>query len=241
MAEPAAPKARRIRKFYQQVTVGESGGLYVVLLDGKPAKTPARAALGAPNPALADAVAGEWAGEGDSVDFDGLRLTRLAATVIDLAEAQRDQWAEEVVSYARSDLLCYRAEGPAALTMRQSKAWTPYLAWARGTLGAGLTATEGVVAIEQPDEAVEAIRRAAAALDDWRLIGAHRATTLTGSAVLALALERGAFPAADIFVASRLDERFQAEQWGEDAEASAREARIEAEFMAAARWLSLLG
>ncbi len=240
MVQIASPQRKLIKKFYKTVSVGEDATGYVILLDGKPAKTPARASLGAPSRALAEAIAAEWAGEGESVDFDAMRLTRLAATAIDLAETQRDQWAEEIASYARSDFLCYRAESPAALVARQAKEWTPYLDWARTHLGAELKTTAGIVAVEQAADAIEAIRIKAASLDDWRLIGAKQATVLTGSAILGLAAEAGAFPSEAIFAASRLDERFQAEQWGVDAEAAAREARLEAEFTATAAWLALL-
>lgn len=240
MVEIAAPKPRLIKKFYKSVSVVETPGRFAVQLDGKSARTPARAPLGAPNRGLAEAIAAEWSGDGEAVDFDAMRLTRLAATVIDLADAQRDQWAEEIASYARSDLLCYRAETPASLARRQAVEWAPYLDWAAERLGARLTVTAGVVAVEQPREAVAAIRSAAAALDDWRLIGAKQATVLAGSAVLGMALEAGAFEPEALFAASRLDERFQTERWGVDAEAAASEARLQADFMAAAAWLALL-
>jgi len=240
MVQIAAPQRKLIKKFYKTVSLGEGDNGFSILLDGKNAKTPARASLAAPSRALAEAIAEEWGGEGESVDFDAMRLTRLAATAIDLAGAQRDQWAEEIASYARSDLLCYRAETPAALVARQEKEWTPYLDWAKAHLGAQLKTTAGIVAVEQPADAIEAIRAKAVSFDDWRLIGAKQAAVLTGSAVLGLAAEAGAFAPEAIFAASRLDERFQVEQWGVDAEAAANEARLEAEFMATAAWLAFL-
>ncbi|MGE0409673.1 MAG: ATP12 family chaperone protein [Amphiplicatus sp.] len=231
---------RRIKKFYQDVGVAERSGAFLLLLDGREAKTPAGAGLAAPRRALAEAIAAEWAGEGECVDFDDMALTRLAATAIDLGPRDRERWAKEIVDYLGSDLLCYRAEEPAALVIRQEERWAPFLAWARGALGAPLCVTTGLVAVAQPEAALAAARARADAMEDWTLIGARTATGLAGSAVLGLALEEGAFPAEEIFAASRLDERFQAERWGVDDEAREHERRLEDDFLAVARFLNLL-
>ena len=239
MSGLAGARPVRIRKFYSIVGVGEAEGGFSILLDGKHAKTRAGRPLRLPARPLAEAVAAEWAGEGETADLSAMRLTRLAATAIDLAETDRARWEGEIASYAQADLLCYRAEAPRELSLRQAAEWTPYLDWARTSLRAPFVATEGVVAVVQPDEAIAAVARAAAGLSSWRLVGTWQGAMLTGSAVLALALERRAFAPAELFSASLLDARFQSERWGVDAEAAAREALIEAEFDAAARWLAL--
>lgn len=231
---------RRIKKFYSSVAVAGRDGRFVLLLDGREAKTPARGPLSAPTRALAEALAAEWEGAGETVDFDAMTLTRLASTAIDLASRDRAQWTEEVLKFLASDLVCYRADEPAALIERQSALWSPYVDWARDVLGAPLRVTAGVIAVEQRPALIAAARARLEAMDAWTLIGVKTAAEIAGSAVLALALEAGAFPPADVFKASRLDEHFQAERWGTDAEAAAREARLEAAFMAAARWLRLL-
>ena len=118
--------SRRIKKFYSTVDIAEGGAGFSILLDGREAKTPARAALGAPNRTLAEALAEEWRGDGETVDFDAMMLTRLASTAIDLAERDRDQWTDEVLKFLASDLVCYRADEPAALMERQSAVWSPY-------------------------------------------------------------------------------------------------------------------
>lgn len=231
---------RRVKKFYKSVSVEPREDAFAILLDGRPAKTPARADLAAPTSALAGAIADEWRGVGDSVDFNELALTRLATTAIDLGNRDRKRWIEDVVAYLNSDLLCYRAARPAALAGRQDGTWSPYLAWAEQALGAALCVTVGVTQVAQPDDAALGARQRLSAMNDWTLIGVKTATEIAGSAVLALALEARAFPAADIFSASRLDERFQAEQWGVDEEAAAREARLQADFLSVAKWLDLL-
>lgn len=230
----------RVRKFYATVEAEERDGAFAVLLDGRPARTPARAPLALPGRELCEAVADEWRGEGDFVDFDAMMLTRLASTAIDLAPAQRGQWREEVLSLLGSDLLAYRAEAPEKLIQRQTSTWTPFIDWAESAFGARLRTTTGLARIEQPEALLAAAGAHLSAMDDWALIGVKTAAAIAGSSVLGLALQTGAFPAKEIFDASRLDERFQAERWGSDPEAAAREARIEADFMAVANWLELL-
>lgn len=240
MVELSGGGRRSLKRFYTSVDVAPRDGAFHVLLDGRPAKTPARAALALPTQGLADAVAAEWAAAADDIVFDDIRVTRLASTAIDFAAARADDWRGEIARYAAHDLLCYRAERPAALVARQAAAWDPFLDWARASLGAPLVAVSGVMSAPQPALALDAMARAAGALDAWRALGVVTATGLLGSAVLGLALERGAFEAATILAASRVDEDFQREQWGADAEAEARAARSAADFAAAARFLALL-
>lgn len=226
------------RAFSTAAAAPDAGGV-ALMLDGRPAKTPAGAILRVPAPALGAAIAAEWNAAGARLDFAATPLTRLAVAVIDRA-FERAQWAEEILGFARTDLLCCRAEGPRALVALEEQVWSPYLDWAANALGARLLTAAGVIAIAQPDAAIAALSRRLDGLDDWRLLGARRAAVLSGSAILGLALEANAFGAEDIFAASRLEERYQAEKWGVDAEAQARERRIAADFMIAARWLSLL-
>jgi chaperone required for assembly of F1-ATPase len=233
--------ACRIRRAYRAVSVRKARAGFAILLDDAPAQTPCGAALVVPTVALAEALAFEWSGAAEFVDFNATPLTRLAVAAIDCGSpAASSQWANDIIAFARSDLLCYRAPEPAALASRQSRAWDPYLQWARETLGAALVPTAGVAAIEQPGPAMSAISAHLADFGPWRLIGARRATELLGSAILALALAARAFPEGAIFDAARLDERFQSERWGIDAEAAAREAAIKREFDAIARWFLLL-
>jgi chaperone required for assembly of F1-ATPase len=230
---------RKIKKFYKVVSVEERDALHVILLDGRNAKTKAGNLLGAPTPTLANAIAREWEGEGEFVDFNAVPLTKLASTALDLGPRDRSAWIEEVGTYLASDLLCYRADGPQALVTRQERAWSPMLAWAQAKWGP-LEVACSVIAIDQPSATLAALAQELREADDWSLIGIRSAAQISGSAVLALALFTGAFDASDLFAASRIDERYQAELWGEDLEAADRERALEADFTTLAKWFGLL-
>lgn len=227
------------KRFYKTVDVAREGGGYAVHLDGKAVKTPGRAALVLPTEALARAVAEEWRAQGDTVEPQRMPLTRMAFAALDVASAHRERLRDEVLAYGRTDLLCYRAETPEALKARQAAAWDPLLEWARRRHGAPLATAYGIGYVEQPAESLDAFAAVIAGCDDFALVALHGAASLTGSLVLALALADARLDAATAFSLSRLDETFQSEAWGKDAEAEARAARLAAELAAAARVLSL--
>jgi chaperone required for assembly of F1-ATPase len=228
------------RRAFATATIASVDGGVALILQERRAKTPAGADFVLPGEALAAALAAEWNGARDRRDFSHAPLARLAATAIDRA-AERGRWTEEILAFARTDLLCCRAAGPAALVALEERTWTPFLDWAEISLGARLAVGAGVCAAVQPDAALDAIRARLDSFDSWRMLGVRRAVELTGSAILGLALAANAFAADEIFAASRLEERFQREKWGADADAAARERRIEDDFRIAARFLSLLG
>jgi chaperone required for assembly of F1-ATPase len=228
----------RRRRFYKTVTIAAGENGHAVHLDGKPARTPARRLLAAPAPELAGALAEEWAAQGEHIDPAKMPLTRLANTIIDGVATARGQVAAEIRKYLASDLLFYRAKAPAPLRARQAQQWDPIVAWARQALGADFKLGAGVVHVAQPAAALEA---AAAAIpdhatpeDDWRLGALHAATTLTGSALIALALMRGAISAEVAWAAAHVDEDWNMEQWGKDEIALQRRAFRFADFAAAA-------
>lgn len=233
-----APK--RMKRYYNDVSVEPHADAFAIHLDGRPARTPAGAALALSNAPLADAVAAEWKTDGDHLDLHSMTLTRLAFTANDLSLQERALGTEEVVKYLRTDLLCHRADKPAALVKRQVAAWDPILDWAAGAFGERLAVTAGVRAIEQPSAVVDSARRRIETMSAWRFVGLAASVPIAGSAVIGLALVARAFSAEVLFDASRIDERFQAERWGVDAEADARERRLEAAFMAIDRWLALV-
>lgn len=228
-------------KFYKTVSVAEAPGGFAVRLDDKPLKTPLRADFVLPTELLAEAVAAEWRGQGERVDPGSMPLTRLAFAVLDVASRHRLRLEQEILAYGRSDLLCYRADIPAALAARQNAAWNPLLAWVEDALGVRLNTGSGVAFVAQPPEAEPCFAAALAACDDFALVGLHGAVTITGSLVLGLALLKGRLSAAEAFALSRLDEEFQAEAWGRDAEAEARKARLGADLAATARMFGLMG
>jgi chaperone required for assembly of F1-ATPase len=230
-----------VKRFYKEARPIPLDGGFGVALDAKPIKTPLKAPLVVPSEGLAGAIAGEWNAQRESVAREALRLTRLACTALDRATRQRDALLDELAGYAETDLLCYRAERPASLVERQAAAWDPLLAWAAEAHGAALAVTRGVTPVEQPAKAVARLRAAADALDVFRLTALHLATGASGSLVLALALVAGRLDADAAFLASQIDESFQIEQWGADAEFEARRAAFRADLAAAAEAVRLLG
>ena len=225
------------RRFYETATaVAEAGG-YAVRLDDKPVRTPARRVLAAPTPALAEAIAAEWQAQKDVIDPAKMPLTRLANAIIDGVADAPQPVAAEIAKYLASDLLLYRAGAPPGLVERQAQHWDPILDWARQALGADFKLGEGVVHVAQPEAALAAAR-AAIPLEPWRLGAVHAMTTLTGSALIALAMARGALSADAAWQAAHVDEDWNLAQWGRDEMAAARREFRFAEFQAAATVLA---
>lgn len=229
------------RRVWTAVTVEPRPGGHAVLLDGRPLHSPARRLLLLPVRAVAEAVAAEWDAQGDRVDPGTLPLTRLANTAADRVAQQGDALADDLAAYGGSDLLCYRAPHPQALAERQAAAWDGPLAWVRERHAAPLVCASGVMHVEQPPESLVRLRAAVGAVAAGQgalgLVALSELVTLTGSLVLGLATAEGALDPAAAWAASRIDERWQAEQWGEDAEAAQAEAQREEAFLRAA-WLS---
>ena len=229
----ARPSLRR--RFYDKASAAaaEVADGHAVLLDGKPARTPAGRILAAPTLALAQAIAAEWEAQRETVDPAKMPLTRLANAIIDGVADRPGPVAAEVEKYLASDLVCYRASNPRGLVERQRQHWDPILAWARDDLGASFALGEGVIHVAQPAAALTA---AGAAIpgDPWRLGALNSVTTLTGSALLALALLRGRLTPEEAWAAAHVDEDWNIEQWGGDDQAEQRRAFRLAEFQAAA-------
>lgn len=220
------------RRFYARAEVAEGEDGFAVLLDGRPVKTPARRTLAAPTRALAEALAAEWEAQRDVVDPAKMPLTRLANSIIDGVADTPAAVAAEAEKYLASDLVCYRAEGPDGLVARQAGAWDPVIAWAREALGARFVVGEGMVFVVQPEAALAAAR-AALPRDPWRLGAFHVVTTLTGSALIALAVLNGRLGVEDAWRAAHIDEDWNMDFWGRDELALERRAARYAEMGAA--------
>ncbi|MGH7001299.1 MAG: ATP12 family protein, partial [Stellaceae bacterium] len=201
-------------------------------------RTPAKARFVVRSKKLAEAIAAEWQAQGETIKPAALPLTRLAGTAIDLVAQRRESIVAEVAKYAATDLVCYRADEPSELAARQRRAWQPHLDWA-GARYAALAVTAGIAPVTQAPEALAAYRNAVAAYDDMTLAALHLATTALGSLVLALALIEGQIAPDEAFAAGELDQSFQIERWGEDAEALARRAAVRADIGIAARFAAL--
>jgi len=228
-----------MKRFYKDVSVGEVEGGFAILLDGKPVKTPGRADLAVPTRALAEEVAEEWRGQGADIAPEKMLLTKAANTAIDRVARMRAEVISDLLRFANADLLCYRAEAPAALTARQAQEWDPWLDWLAKSHGARLKATAGIVAVDQPPETLARIEMVLNRHGPFALTGLHAATTILGSLVLALALLDEHLTARGAFALSTLEERYQAEKWGVDAEAIERARRLENELESAVLFMAL--
>jgi len=226
-----------VKRFYKSVAVASSGAGFCVTLDGKPIKTPAGAALSLPTRGLAEAIASEWAGQGEQIDEQTMPLTRLANTAIDRIAHQRDAALAQLEDFARHDLVCHRAEDPPELVAREAAAWDGPLAWARDRHGLDLEVTRGIGSVDQPHAAK--IGHALADTDAFTVTGLLTAAGIMKSVVLALALADGRLDAAAAHAAAHVDETFQAEKWGRDAEAEHRLRALLAELEAAERFMRL--
>ena len=234
------------KRLYKGVTVAEasppSGGenRYQILLDGRPVRTPKKLALALPTRALAEAIAAEWAAQGERIDPSTMPLTRLAFTALDGVARHMAEVASDIVKFAASDLLCYRAEAPAVLVHLQAAAWDPILRTMEDELGARFRLAAGVMPVAQSHAALDRVAAALQPYDALALTSLHVMTTLMGSALLALAHAKGRISAKEAWAAAQVDEDWQISQWGVDVEAVERRARRWAEMQAASRFLQLL-
>ena len=228
------------KRFYERVEVGKTGEGWCVRLDGKEVCTPAKALLAVPTEALAQAIAAEWEAQAEHIDPDAMPLTRIANTAIDGVRGRESEVADEIAAFAGSDLVCYRADGPEGLALKQGEHWDPVLDWAEKALDARFVCASGIVHQPQSAEALAAVCAALAGYDALALSALHTITTLTGSALLALAHARGCLSAQEAWAAAHVDEDWQVSKWGEDAEAAERRAARWREVEAAARVLATL-
>ena len=215
-------------------------GAFSVRLDGRAPNSPAGALLVLPTDALAQLVADEWAAQGEYLDPASMPATRLAWGALALDGPNHAVAVERVTSFAGSDLLCYFADGPTGLIERQERRWGPVIAWAEADLGVRFHRTQGIVHQPQPPETLARIAELARGEDAFALTGLVAAAALFGSTILAFALRRGALTAEAAFELSRLDELFQEERWGVDAEAAARADAVAEEAVALGQWFAAL-
>ena len=229
-----------MRRFWKQVAVTASHDGWAVELDGRPLRTPARAPLTVRQQALAKAIAAEWQGAGDTVDARSMPMTGLANAVLDRIAPDSETFATGIARYGEADLLSYRADGPSKLVARQAEAWDPLLAWARRRYDIDFAVTQGIIFVPQPAATIERLAAAVRALDPFMLAGLSPPVTIGGSLVAGLAvLEQAVTPEA-AWNAVALDECWQLEQWGSDAEAELALQNRRLDFLAGARFLDLV-
>ena len=231
---------KAIRRFYEGVSVGCREGAFEVRLDGRVPRSPGGRPLALPTRALADLIAGEWEAQGESIAYGAMPATRLAHTALDVVPKARAATIEGVVRYASADLLCYFADHPASLIHRQEHSWGPLLAWADRDCGLRFTRAVGIVHRPQPPETLARLGVRLDSLDDHALSGVAFASALFGSAILALALRAGRINADQAMAAARLDELFQEDRWGVDAEAEAKADAMAVDAVMVERWFGAL-
>jgi chaperone required for assembly of F1-ATPase len=219
-----------MKRFYKDVEIAPVDGGFAVLLDGRPVKTPARNTLILPTKGLAAAIAREWQAQGDEIAVATMPLLRLANTVVDGVAVNRAPVIDAILRFGENDLLCYRAHQPPELAARQREGWNPMLDWVRRRHGAHMRVAEGLTHVDQTPDALLALRQALEEEGAFTLGALHVIASSTGSLVLALAVADRFISGADAFSLSRIDEAYQAEKWGEDAEAARRANRLAQEL-----------
>jgi chaperone required for assembly of F1-ATPase len=229
-----------MKRFYKEAAARSGDGGHQILLDERPVKTPARQPLAVPSERLGQAIAAEWQSQGEEVDARSMPLTGLANAAIDRVAPDKEAFARGLASYGESDLLCYRAEAPAALVVRQSEMWDPLLAWARRRFDINFEVVSGIMHRPQPRNTLDQLSQAVAARNAWELAALSPLVTVGGSLVLALALYEGEIDLETAWSAATLDEQWQLEQWGADAEAEKALEGRRRDFEAAYRFLKLL-
>ena len=221
----------KAKRFWKAANVFEEEGGFGIRLDTRPVKTPAKAALVVPSRPLAEAIAAEWDAQEEVIRPDIMPMTRSANAAIDKVRHQHAEVADLLAAYGDADLLCYRADGPDSLVARQVEAWDPLLDWAENRFGVRLLPVAGVMHSPQDARALAVLSEQVHALDDFAMTAFHDLVGLSGSLVIGFAAMEGARPAEELWELSRLDERWQEEQWGVDEEAREVEAVKQSEFL----------
>ncbi len=230
----------KARRFWTSATVAQHMDGFTVDLDNRPIRTPLKAPLVVPSHAMAEAIAAEWMAQDSEIKPLTMPVTRSVNAAIDKVRSQKDEVVALLAAYAETDLLCHRAEQPQELTIRQEQAWRPPLAWIEQQLGVSLVVTKGVLPVPQPAESLAIVHRHIGRFDIFSLTALHDLITISGSAVLGLAVIEGQLSSNDAWTVSRIDEDFQAELWGQDEEAvTVAQKKCEA-FLHAARFHALL-
>ncbi|MGE4409204.1 MAG: ATP12 family chaperone protein [Sphingobium sp.] len=228
-----------MKRFYKEAGVVAQEGGHGIALDGRPVRTPARAPLVLPHERLAQAVAQEWADQGEKIDPASMPFTGFANAAIDQIAPDPAAFAATVSAYGESDMLCYRADSPAELAARQADQWQPLLDWASSRYDISFTVTSGIIPVTQPQATLDRLREVTAAQDPFLLAALSPLVSLSGSLVIGLAILERAFDPAHLWQAAELDELWQAEQWGDDDEALARRTRRHADFTRAVHFAEL--
>ena len=229
------------KRFYDKVTLENSDGGFLITLDGKPIKTPLKQDLSVPALNLGEAIAEEWRSQKDHIIVESMILTKLANTAIDRTFKLKNEIVDEIVNYAASDLICYRAECPLELTELQASKWDPVLQWLKDEQNVELSTAAGIIHQAQAPEELLKLKRLFEGFNEYSLTAIHNMTTICGSAILTLALVRGREQIGEIWSIAHIDEDYQIKRWGEDGEASERRRNRWLEFEQTYHFYGLVG
>lgn len=219
-----------MKRFYSIVCVEKVGDIFTILLDGKSLKTPKKASLKISSIELAKVIANEWRTQGDQIALEGMPMTRLTYSCIDLVSVNRKSVVDKISGYGLSDLLCYWAKGPKDLVEIQHNLWQPLLDWAANSLGVKFRTTSGIIHIEQDNETLEKLRSIIGEFGNEELTSLHDFTTILGSVIIGLATLYGKLAVSDAWTAGMIDSEYQKGRWGKDELAVAREKQLRAEL-----------
>lgn len=224
VAEPSR-ESQLPKRFYKAVDLGRENDEWRVLLDGRPVRTPGKAVLAVDNRSIMERLAAEWDGQGERIDPLTMPMTRLVNTALDGVANEMQAVREDIIRFAGTDLLCYRAGQPDDLIELQRQSWDPLLDWAETSLDTRLALAEGIMHVAQSPESLQAFGHHVKAIEHPLALGAaHVVTTLTGSAIIAMAVTHGECDAEAAWAAAHVDEDWNISQWGEDYEATERRA-----------------
>ena len=228
-----------MKRFYNQASVVVQGPGFGIELDGREVKTPEKRPNLSPTKAMAEVICQEWNDQQDKVNPDSMLMAKLQNTAIDRVETRRGDLIAELVKYAGTDMLCYRADFPEDLAQRQADTWQPLLDWVMDVHDITLKVTTGIIHVEQDPGQLVKLRHYLEGVDSFRLAAFYNITTLCGSVSVALNVLGGNITAEQAWQAAQLDENFQIEHWGLDEEAEIRQENMKTELDAATRFLAL--
>ncbi|MCP5382608.1 MAG: ATPase [Kordiimonadaceae bacterium] len=229
-----------MKRFYKKVTVENENDGFFVLLDGKKVKTPEKSPCLMPTRKLAEAVAKEWNDQVKAIIPATMPIFKLVNTAIDRVGKRRDELISELVSFAGSDQICYRAEAPDTLVKLQDSTWNPLLDWLKNKFDIKLKLSAGIIFVEQDGEQLDKFRTIFENIESFELTALYTMVTVTGSVTIGLSLFNGHSSFEQAWEAGHLDENFQASEWGIDEEAEQRRSALKAELANAEYFLNLV-
>ena len=240
VSEPSR-KSQLPKRFYKDVTVAQDDDLFIIKLDDRPVRTPSKAVLGASVEPIAQVIAQEWRDQVEVIDPMTMPVTRLVNTAIDGVASDLQVVKEDIVRFASSDMLCYRADGPSSLDDLHREHWDPLIEWTHAALGARFSLAQGIMYVEQPAEAMAAFNTHVDQINDpLALAACHLITTLTGSAIISIAFYKGEIDLDEAWKVAHVDEDWNIAHWGEDDEARERRAKRLIDMKAACECITAL-